>query len=40
MSDGHGRPWLSSVSAPEARTAIRSMGTISDYLLDKLAESR
>jgi Abortive infection C-terminus len=37
---GHGRPWLSSVSASEARAAIRTMGTISDYLLDKLAENR
>lgn len=37
---GHGRPWLSSVSPSEARAAIRAMGTISDYLLDKLGESR
>jgi Abortive infection C-terminus len=37
---GHGRPWLSSVSSAEARAAIRTMGTISDYLLDKLGESR
>lgn len=37
---GHGRPWLSSVSPSEARAAIRTMGTISDYLLDKLSESR
>jgi hypothetical protein len=37
---GHGRPWLSSVSTAEARVAIRTMGTISDFLLDKLAASR
>jgi hypothetical protein len=33
---GHGRPWLSSVSPSDARVAIRSMGTISDLLLDEL----
>jgi hypothetical protein len=37
---GHGRPWLSSVSSAESRAAIRTMGTISDFLLDKLSESR
>jgi hypothetical protein len=37
---GHGRPWLPSVSSSEARAAIRTMGTISDLLLDKLGESR
>jgi hypothetical protein len=37
---GHGRPWLSAVTPSEARAAIRTMGTISDYLLDKLNESR
>lgn len=35
---GHGRPWLSSVSPAEARVAIRTMGMISDMLLDKLRE--
>lgn len=37
---GHGRPWLSSVTKAESRAAIRAMGTISDYLLDKLSETR
>ena len=37
---GHGHPWLPSVTPSEARAAIRTMGTISDFLLDKLAESR
>jgi len=36
---GHGRPWLPSVSQSEARAAIRTMGTISEFLLDKLSES-
>jgi len=36
---GHGRPWLSSVTPAESRAAIRTMGTISDYLLDKLSEN-
>jgi hypothetical protein len=35
---GHGRPWLSNVTPSESRVAIRTMGTISDYLLDKLGE--
>ncbi len=33
---GHGRPWMSPVSASEARVAIRIMGTISSYLLERL----
>jgi Abortive infection C-terminus len=33
---GHGRPWLASVSSTEARVAIRTMGMISDLLLDRL----
>jgi hypothetical protein len=37
---GHGRAWLSSVRSAESRAAIRTMGTISDYLLDKLGERR
>jgi hypothetical protein len=37
---GHGRPWASSVTPAESRAAIRTMGTISDYLLDKLTETR
>ena len=37
---GHGRPWLSTVSQSEARAAIRTMGTISEFMLDKLSESR
>jgi hypothetical protein len=37
---GHGRPWLSSVSAAEARLAIRTMGMISDFLLDALQSQR
>lgn len=35
---GHGRPWLPSVSRSGAKAALRTMGTISDYLLDKLDE--
>jgi hypothetical protein len=35
---GHGRPWLPSVTPPEARVAIRATGTISDLMLDKLRE--
>ncbi len=37
---GHGRPWASNVTPAESRAAIRTMGTISDFLLDKLGESR
>jgi hypothetical protein len=37
---GHGRPWLSSVSAAEARAAIRIMGTVSEYLLERLRDVR
>jgi hypothetical protein len=37
---GHGRPWLPSVSSSEARAAMRTMGTISEFLLDKLSEAR
>ncbi len=37
---GHGRPWASSVNPSDSRAAIRTMGTISDFLLDKLAETR
>jgi hypothetical protein len=33
---GHGRPWLASVSAAEARAAIRTMGTVAELMLDKL----
>lgn len=33
---GHGRPWLASISSTEARVAIRTMGMISDLLLDEL----
>ena len=37
---GHGRPWLPTVTSSDARAAIRTMGTISEFLLDKLSESR
>jgi hypothetical protein len=37
---GHGRPWAASVTSSQARMAIRTMGTISDFLLDRLHESR
>lgn len=33
---GHGRPWLSTVSADEARAAVELMGTISGHLLAAL----
>ena len=33
---GHGRPFLSTVSESEAKTAIESIGLISEYLLSKL----
>jgi Abortive infection C-terminus len=33
---GHGRPFLPSVSAAEAQAAIRSMGLVSQMLLDQL----
>ena len=37
---GHGRPWLSSVTSTEARAAIQLMGTVSEFLLNGLAETR
>lgn len=36
---GHGRPWLSSVSDAEARVAIRTMGSVAQFLLDRLEET-
>jgi hypothetical protein len=36
---GHGRPWASTVTPSESRAAIRTMGTISAFLLDKLGEN-
>ena len=33
---GHGRPWISTVSAPEARFAIESMGNIASLMLSAL----
>lgn len=35
---GHGRPWLSAVSATEARFAIECMGSIAAMMLDRLGE--
>lgn len=37
---GHGRPWLPDVTPAEARLAIRVMGSISAFLLDRLGEAR
>ena len=33
---GHGRPWISTVTEQEAKTAIQQIGVISEYLIDKL----
>ena len=35
---GHGRPWLSNVSAIEAKAATESMGVIAAYMLARQAE--
>ena len=32
---GHGRPWVSGISEPEAKAAIEMTGVIAGYLLDK-----
>lgn len=34
---GHGRPWISTITAAEARFAVESMGNIAALLLDTLA---
>jgi Abortive infection C-terminus len=34
---GHGRPWLPDVTDAEARAALRTMATISDLMLERLA---
>lgn len=34
---GHGHPWLPTLSAAEAKTAIEVVGTVSAYMLAKLA---
>jgi len=33
---GHGRPWLATVSGPEAKCAIEAMGLVSELLLSRL----
>ena len=35
---GHGRPWLPTLADEEAKAAIEVMGTVSAYLLSKLAK--
>lgn len=35
---GHGRPWLPSVSAEEARHAVQVMGTIAELLIRTLKQ--
>jgi hypothetical protein len=35
---GHGRPWLPTVTPAEAQIAIRTMGSITLFLLSRLAE--
>lgn len=37
---GHGRPFLPTVTAQQAKTAIESMGVVAEYLLAALKESR
>jgi hypothetical protein len=37
---GHGRPFLSGVTAPQARLAIETMGIVAERLLNALRESR
>src|SRR5207245_6222865 len=37
---GHGRPWLPSVTAMEARHAVRVMGTVAELLLMTLNQKR
>lgn len=35
---GHGRPWVPSISDEEAKAAIETVGTVSSYMLAKLAK--
>ena len=37
---GHGRPWLSTVTLTEAQIAIRTMGSITLFLLARLGETK
>lgn len=37
---GHGRPWLPSISPEELNAAIEIVGTVSSYMLSKLAQKR
>jgi hypothetical protein len=37
---GHGRPWISTVSPAEARTAVELMGTVSEFLLEMLKSKK
>lgn len=37
---GHGHPWLSTVNSSEAQIAIRTMGSITLFLLARLEESK
>ena len=36
---GHGRPWLTRISATEAKTATEFMGVIAEYMLNRQGES-
>lgn len=37
---GHGHPWISKVSEPDARRAIQVMGLVADMLLDAMAQKK
>ncbi len=37
---GHGRPWLPSVTTPEAKAAVESMGVIAERMLSALRKKR
>jgi hypothetical protein len=35
---GHGRPWLSTISAVEAKVSIEIVGSVTSYLLKKMEQ--